>query len=43
MDVLDCLVDWDVSPHVHIETAPDQRVAGKDTTSPDNSNESCDL
>jgi len=34
MDVLDCLVDW-CSPHVRIETAPDQRVAGKDTTSPD--------
>jgi hypothetical protein len=42
MDVLDCLVDW-CSPHVRIETAPDQRVAGKDTTSPDNSSESCDL
>ena len=42
MDVLDCLVDW-CSPHVPIETAPDQRVAGKDTTSPDISSESCDL
>lgn len=42
MDVLDCLVDW-CSPHVRIETAPDQRVAGKDTTSPDNSSESFDL
>ena len=34
MDVLDCLVDW-CSPHVRIETAPDRRVAGKNTTSPD--------